>query len=152
LTPPARAAIEELVDRETRGWDTQDVELLLSLLHPDMVWPWPPDPTAHDPLDWVLEWGRFDRVRWRDGWQSLFDSHELVHNRRRLQRIVVSAEGDGGFAVVDVDTLWRHRATGIVQHWRGRACKLYTRLPSGDWRLIAQTGLLDYAPPSSRVT
>ena len=37
------AEINEIVDRETRAWDTQDVELLLSVLHPDMVWPWPPD-------------------------------------------------------------------------------------------------------------
>ena len=31
------AAIHEIVDRETRAWDTQDVELLLSVFHPDMV-------------------------------------------------------------------------------------------------------------------
>ena len=109
-----------------------------------MVWPWPSDPAAHDPLDWVLVWGRFDRGRWRGGWQTLFDRHELVHNRRILRRIEVSAEGDGGFAVVDVDTLWRHRSDGTEQHWVGRACKVYTRLASGEWRMIAQTGLLDY--------
>ena len=78
----ARAAIEELVHRETRAWDTQDVELLLSLFHPDMVWPWPPHADAHDPIEWVIVWGRFDRERWGRGWQALFDSHELVHNRR----------------------------------------------------------------------
>ena len=33
--------VREIVDRETRGWDTQDVGLLLSVFHPDMVWPWP---------------------------------------------------------------------------------------------------------------
>jgi ketosteroid isomerase-like protein len=144
----SRAAIEELVQRETRAWDTQDVELLLSLLHPDMVWPWPPHAGAHDPLDWVLVWGRFDRARWQRGWQALFDSHELLHNRRALRRIEVSAEGDGGFAVVDVDTLWRHRTDGSLQHWRGRACKLYTRLAGGEWRMIAQTGLLEYGRQS----
>jgi hypothetical protein len=64
----ARAAIEELVHRETRAWDTQDAELLLSVLHADMVWPWPPHPAAHDPLEWVLVWGRYDRERWRRGW------------------------------------------------------------------------------------
>jgi ketosteroid isomerase-like protein len=146
----ARAAIEELVERETRAWDTQDVELLLSALHPDMVWPWPPHAQAHDPLEWVLVWGRYDRERWRRGWQSLFDSHELVHNRRLLQRIEVSGEEDGGFAVVDVDTLWRHREDRSVQHWCGRACKIYTRLLTGEWRMIAQTGLLSYEPPSRR--
>ncbi len=45
----AHAAIEELVDRETRAWDTQNVELLLSLIHPDMVWPWPPTPRSARP-------------------------------------------------------------------------------------------------------
>jgi hypothetical protein len=36
----ARARIANLVNSETKAWDTQDVELLLSILHPDMVWPW----------------------------------------------------------------------------------------------------------------
>jgi len=140
----ARATIEELVHRETRAWDTQDADLLLSVIHADMVWPWPPDPAAHDPLEWVLVWGRYDRERWRRGWQELFDTHELVHNQRVIRRIVVAPEGDGGFAVVDVDTLWRRRSDQVPQDWRGRACKLYTRLAGGDWRMIAQTGLLDY--------
>jgi ketosteroid isomerase-like protein len=146
----SRAAIEELVQRETRAWDTQDVELLLSVLHPDMVWPWPPHSQAHDPLDWVLVWGRFDRDRWGRRWQALFDTHELIHNRRFLRRIEVSQEGDGGFAVVDVDTLWRHRVDGSAQHWYGRACKVYTRLAGGEWRMIAQTGLLEYEPRRER--
>ncbi len=37
--------IKEIVDRETRAWDTQDADLLLSVFHPvfhpDIVWPWP---------------------------------------------------------------------------------------------------------------
>lgn len=140
----AREAIEELVERETRAWDTRSVALLLSPLHPDMVWPWPPDPSAHDPLEWVLVWGRHDRGRWARGWQELFDSHELVHNRRALRRIAVSEEEDGGFAVVDVDTLWRHRESRAPQRWRGRACKVYTRMADGRWLMISQTELLDY--------
>ncbi len=138
----ARTAIEELVHRETRAWDTQNVDLLMSLFHPDMVWPWPPDPKAHDPQDWVLEWGRYDPDRWRHGWLDLFHSHRLVHNERRIRKIVVSREGDGGFAVVDVDTLWRDER-GNDFHWVGRACKIYTKLGDG-WRMIAQTGLLEY--------
>ena len=31
--------IREILDRETRAWDTQDVELLMTVFHPDMVWP-----------------------------------------------------------------------------------------------------------------
>jgi ketosteroid isomerase-like protein len=115
------AEIREIVDRETRAWDTQDVDLLLGVLHPDMVWPWPATPDAHDPCDWLLVWGRYDRERWGKGWQDLFDSHELIHNRRTTKRIVVSEEGDGAFAVVDIDTLWRSRE-GIDNHWLGRTC------------------------------
>ena len=143
MTRDPRAEIEEIVNRETRAWDTQDVDLLLSVLHPDMVWPWPPGPEAHDPMDWVFVLGRYDRERWRRGWQDLFDTHHLVHNRRVIRRIEVSAEGDGAFAVVDVDTLWRSHA-GVDQHWCGRACKIYTRA-GGEWKLIAHTGLLDYS-------
>ena len=137
------AQIREIIDRETRAWDTQDVDLLLSVLNEDMVWPWPPDSTAHDPAQWVLAWGRYNRDRWRRGWQELFDTHQLVHNHRTIERIVVSAEGDGAFAVVDVDTLWK-RNDGVPNHWLGRACKFYTLTARG-WKMIAQTGLLDYS-------
>jgi hypothetical protein len=89
------AAIQEIIDRETRAWDTQDADLLLTVLHPDMVWPWPPHPRAHDPLEWSLEWGRYNADRWRKGWQQLFDTHALVHNRRVTRKITVSAEADG---------------------------------------------------------
>ncbi len=142
----AEAAIRDLVDRETRAWDTQDVELLMSILHPDMVWPWPPHAQAHDPMDWVLEWGRYDAERWRRGWQALFDTHELVHNRRQTLRVVVSSEADGGLAVVDVDTLWRD-VDGNDFRWLGRAGKIYTKVGDG-WKLIAHTGLLEYPPPT----
>src|SRR5262245_48055701 len=101
--------IQALVDRETAAWDRQDAEDLVSLFHPDMVWPWPPDAHAHDPASWIFPWGRYDRARWRAGWQELFRSHELVHNIRKTVRITLSAEGDGALAVVDVDTLWRRR-------------------------------------------
>jgi hypothetical protein len=59
-----RSEIEEIVDRETRAWDTGDVDLLLTVFHPDMVWPWPRTVRSHDPMDWVLEWGRYDPERW----------------------------------------------------------------------------------------
>jgi len=121
------AEIEEIVNRETRAWDTQDVDLLMTLFHPDMVWPWPPTAQDHDPLEWVLDWGHYDETRWRAGWQSLFATHKLIHNVRTLRKIVVSEQGDGAFAVVDVDTLWRDN-TGREQHWKGRAGKTYTRL------------------------
>jgi ketosteroid isomerase-like protein len=134
--------IREIVNRETRAWDTKDVELLLTVFHPDMVWPWPPTEHDHDPVDWTLVQGRFDYNRWRDGWQELFDTHDLIHNRRVIQKIVVSKEGDGAFAVVDVDTLWMDKKRQ-KRHWKGRACKVYTKVAK-DWKLIMHTGLLDY--------
>ena len=138
----AEEQIREMVDRETRAWDERDAEALVDLFHPDMVWPWPPDQFTHDPAGWIMVQGRFDRERWLRGWQSLFDSHELIANRRSIVRILVSAEEDGAMAVVDVDTLWRDSG-GRDFHWIGRAGKVYT-LVGGQWKMIFQTGLLDY--------
>ena len=45
------------MDYETEGWNTKNVDLFLSIIHPDMVWPWPPHADAHDPVDWVFEFG-----------------------------------------------------------------------------------------------
>lgn len=137
------AEIQEMVDRETRAWDRLDADALVFLFHPDMVWPWPPDSRAHDPATWIFPQGRYDRRRWRAGWQELFDTHTLVHNRRKTVRIVVSEQGDGAFAVVDIDTLWRD-ARGNDFHWLGRVCKGYTRV-GGEWKLIMHTGALDFS-------
>jgi len=143
MTDPAHDEIKAMVDRETHAWDTQDAQALVSLFHPDMVWPWPKDSHEHDPVDWISPMGRFNAVRWRDSWQELFDTYALIHNRRTIVKITVTPEADGGFAVVDVDTLWRHRKTGENFHWHGRACKIYTKVGS-EWKLIAHTGLLHY--------
>ncbi len=140
--------IRTMVERETDAWNNQDAETLVSLFHPDMVWPWPPDENSHDPQTWVFPYGRYDRNRWKASWEELFRSHELVHNNRTIERIVVSEQQDGAFAVVDVDTLWRHRESGEFFHWSGRACKGYTRV--GDrWLLIFHTGLLKYSESGS---
>jgi ketosteroid isomerase-like protein len=139
----AELEIRAMVDRETAAWDRQDAQALVELFHPDMVWPWPPDSDSHDPETWVFSQGRFDRERWKVGWQDLFLTHDLVHNRRRTIRVVVSEQGDGGFAVVDVDTLWRRRSDGKSFRWKGRAGKGYTRV-DGKWLLIFHTGLLEY--------
>jgi hypothetical protein len=137
-----RLEIEEIVQRETLAWDTQDVNLLLTIFHPDMVWPWPPNAQTHDPLEWVMPYGRFNAARWGRSWQELFDTHTLVHNRRVIRRIEVSREGDGAFAVVDIDTLWRD-ALGGEQHWQGRVCKAYAKV-GGTWKMTMQTGALAY--------
>ena len=142
--PDAEATIRDLVDRETAAWDRQDADALVELFHPDMVWPWPAHERGHDPATWIMPMGRFDAVRWRATWQELFDTHELVHNRRTTQRVAVTEQGDGGFAVVDIDTKWRNRADGVEQHWCGRVCKVYTRLADGSWKLVMHTGVLVY--------
>ncbi|MFW9845369.1 MAG: YybH family protein [Candidatus Thorarchaeota archaeon] len=141
-TESAQNEIEEIVNRETQAWDTQDVELLLSIFHPDMVWPWPPDSQTHDPIDWVLELGRFDYSRWRESYQELFDTHDLIHNHRTLRKIVVSNEGDGAFAIVDIDTLWRD-TNGKDNHWKGRVCKVYSKV-GDEWMMTMHTGALEY--------
>lgn len=135
--------IREIVNRETRAWDTQDVNLLLTVFHPDMVWPWPRTPQSHDPLDWVLEFGRYDEKRWKRNWQELFDTHRLAHNRREIKKILVSQEGDGALAVVDIDTLWINSA-GQESHWQGRVCKVYAKV-GGEWKMTMHTGVLDYS-------
>ena len=119
--------IEEIVNRETRAWDTQDVDLLMTVFHQDMAWPWLRTPHSHDPMDWVIEWGRYDYERWKNGWQKLFDTHRLAFNRREIKKIEVSNEGDGAFAVVDIDTLWID-ADGAENRWLGRVCKVYSRV------------------------
>lgn len=136
--------IEEMVTKETQAWNNKNVDALISLFHSDMVWPWPPTPQAHDPVNWSIGFGRFNYNRWRKDWQILFDNYDLAHNHRKIRRIEVSQEGDGGFAVVDIDTLWIHKQTGEKQLWKGRTCKVYTKLNSGEWKFIMQTGVLNY--------
>jgi len=138
----AAAEIEEIVNRETRAWDTQDLDLLMTIFHPEMVWPWPRTPSSHDPMDWEIVLGKFDHNRWRNGWRDLFANHTLVHNHRAIRKIVVSPQGDAAFAVVDVNTLWRtHDGSDFL--WKGRACKIYGKF-GGEWKMTMQTGLLDY--------
>jgi ketosteroid isomerase-like protein len=136
--------IQELVDLETKGWNTKNPDLFLSIIHPDMAWPWPPTADAHDPVDWVFVLGRFDRERWRKNWQDIFDTHELVHNRRETVKIEVSKEEDAAFAVVDIDTHWRHKVTKKDFPWQGRVCKIYTKMKTGEWKMMFQTGALNF--------
>jgi len=138
-----RKQIIEIVDRETRAWNTQDVTLLLTVFHQDMVWPWPRTPQSHDPMDWVIDWGRYNYERWRSGWQELFDTHRLARNDRTIRKIEISNEGDGAFAVVDIDTLWIDRA-GNENHWKGRVCKVYSKI-GDEWKMTMQTGVLHYS-------
>jgi hypothetical protein len=134
--------ITEIVTRETKAWDKQDVNLLITIFHPDMVWPWPKTSLSHDPMDWELVMGKFNKVRWCKGWQSLFDTHKLVHNNREIKKIVISEERDAAFAVVDIDTLWLDK-NGSKIHWKGRVCKVYSKVGK-DWKMTMHTGVLEY--------
>jgi ketosteroid isomerase-like protein len=136
--------IKEIVDRETDAWNNKDTQKLLSIFHPDMVWPWPRTADSHDPVDWIFEVGRFDYQRWKGLYEEFFKSHVLIHNKRITQKIVISDQKDGAFAVVDVDTLWKNTKTQKDFLWKGRACKIYTKLGNGEWKLISHTGLLNY--------
>ena len=60
-----------------------------------------------------------------------------------IRKIDISREGDGAFAVVDIDTLWIDKA-GNRNHWKGRVCKVYSRT-GGDWKMTMHTGVLDYS-------
>jgi hypothetical protein len=127
----AEQAIEEMVRRETLAWDQKDSATLVDLFHPDMVWPWPPTEHDHDPATWVLTLGRYDRERWKRGWEQLFSTHQLIHNHREIHKIVVSDEGDGGFAVVDINTLWRGQSELTI----GGSAALCLQLDPDCWQV-----------------
>jgi ketosteroid isomerase-like protein len=143
MRQPAVESIVEMVNRETDAWDRKDAEALVALFHEDMVWPWPSTSSSVDPAGWTTGMGRFNAERWRAAWQELFDTHDLVANSRVIVRVEATPEDDGGFAVVDVETIWRRHADGAEQVWRGRACKVYTLCRDG-WKMTMHTGLLIY--------
>ena len=134
--------IQEIVNRETKAWDTQDVDLLMSIFHPDMVWPWPENNTDHDPMKWEMVLGKFDRQRWGEFYRRFFREYKLVYNKRETQKIVVSKEEDGAFAVVDIDTRWVD-SSGEESRWEGRVCKVYAKI-GDEWKMTMHTGVLQY--------
>ena len=134
--------ITEIVNRETRAWDTQDAELLISVFHQDMAWPWPKTPKSHDPMEWEFVLGRYNYERWKKTWQELFDTHSLLHNKREIKKIVVSDEKDAAFAVVDIDTLWINK-NKKKNHWKGRVCKVYSKT-GNEWKMTMHAGVLEY--------
>ncbi|MHB1393440.1 MAG: nuclear transport factor 2 family protein [Clostridia bacterium] len=138
-----KGQVTEIVNRETKAWDMQDVELLLSVFHEDMVWPWPPSGRDHDPINWVMEMGRFDYNRWKEFYSGFFEAHKLITNQREIKKIEISKEGDGAFAVVDIDTRWENRSTGEVMYWEGRVCKVYSKV-GDEWKMTMHTGVLKY--------
>ena len=143
MSDEATEAIRDMVHDETDAWNRRDASALVGLFHPDMVWPWPASNHMHDPLTWTIGMGRFNRERWRANWQRLFDENELLRNDRQILRVEVTPEGDGGFAIVDIDTRWRSLAKGTEDRWYGRTCKAYAKCDDG-WKMTMQTGVLLY--------
>lgn len=134
--------IQEIIDRETTAWNQKSVELLLSVFHPDMVWVWPTDSEKHDPMTWTSMLGKFDKSRWTHVYNDWFTNFEISHNKRETKKIFISKQGDGAFAVVDIDTLWTSKS-GEKSHWLGRTCKTYAKTIDG-WKMISQVGVLKY--------
>jgi len=144
MSDTIKQQIQALVDRVTVGLNTKNADLFLDVIHPDMVWPWPPKSDDHDPVRWAFVLGRFNKERWRQNFQDIFDNYALIHNHRDTVKIEVSAEEDAALAVVDVDSLWRDNETKQEIHWKGRVCNIYTKTTGGEWKVISQTGPLDY--------
>jgi ketosteroid isomerase-like protein len=88
--------------------------------------------------------GRFDEEQWRKDYQGLFATHDLIHNHRHTVKIEVAPTEDAAFAVVDIDTLWRNKETGKNFHWKGRVCKIYSKLRTGEWKFYWQTSALNF--------
>lgn len=134
--------ILEIIHRETKAWDTKNVDMLLSIFHSDMVWVWPTVTQNHDPISWTSILGKFNLDRWGKVYTDWFSEYEIIHNNRQTQKIFVTKQGDGAFAVVDIDTLWRSKS-GEESHWLGRTCKTYSKTANG-WKMISQVGVLKY--------
>lgn len=107
-----------------------------------MVWVWPTDANKHDPMTWTSFLGKFEHNRWSKVYLEWFSTYALIHNERKTEKIFVTKQGDGAFAVVDIDTLWK-ADNGEVSHWHGRTCKTYSKTETG-WKMISQVGVLKY--------
>lgn len=135
--------IEEIINRETEAWDKQDIKLLLSVFHSDMVWVWPKSSISHNPIDWETPQGKFSNERWTNIYTDMFSKFTLVQNNRTIIKIIETQEKDGGFAVVDIKTIWKNKVTGELMEWQGRTCKTYVKTSNG-YKMITQTGVLSY--------
>jgi ketosteroid isomerase-like protein len=67
----------------------------------------------------------------------------IARNDRAIRKIEISKEGDGAFAVVDIDTLWIDEA-GQSQPLESRVCKVYSKI-GDEWKMTMHTGVLDYS-------
>jgi hypothetical protein len=152
MTADRSNEIVEMVERESRAFETADAELMLTIYHPDMVWAWPPHEHAHDPMEWIMRVGRFNYDKWLKLTQLFMDTHKLIHNHREIKKILMTDEQDGALAVVDIDTLFEqkpdadspwHKEDAGELHVVGRAAKIYTTV-GDEWKLLYQPGTMHY--------
>ena len=151
MTRDRSEEIIEIVERESRAFETADAELMLTIYHPDMVWAWPPHAKAHDPMEWIMRVGRFDYEKWLKMTKLFMGTHKLIHNHREIKKILMTDEQDGALAVVDIETSFEqtpnedspwNEGGGIVEV-KGRAAKIYT-LVGEEWKLLYQPGTMHY--------
>src|SRR5947208_3351434 len=90
---PIQQQIRDIVDRETRAWDAQDVELLISCFHPAMVWPWPPTPQSHDPMTWGWCFAASTASGGSGAGRGRFTRTTLVQTGGKVRRAECRAEG-----------------------------------------------------------
>ena len=57
MSDTVKQQIQALIDRETLGLNTKNPDFFLDMIHPDMVWPWPPTSRDHDPVRWKFVLG-----------------------------------------------------------------------------------------------
>lgn len=135
--------IEEIVNREKDAWEMKDAELLLTVFHEDMVWAWPRNFDTLNPFYWQVDLGRFNHASWKVHWQDFFDAYELVDALVKVQKVQFSDAKDAAFAVVDLNVQWEDKMTGRLLYWRGRVCKVYTKVRD-NWKLLSHTGFIPY--------
>ena len=63
MSDMVKQQIQALIDQVTLGFNTKNADLFLDMVHPDMVWPWPPTSCDHDPIRWEFVLGRFNKER-----------------------------------------------------------------------------------------
>jgi hypothetical protein len=63
-------------------------------------------------LKWDISFGSYDYERWLLQWQELFDNYDLIHNHITIKRVTFSEQKNGGFAIVDIYMLLRHKKNG----------------------------------------
>ena len=97
MSDRVKKQIQALIEREASGLNTKHADLFLDMIHPDMIWPWPRTSRDDDPVRWRFALGRFNKERWRQNFQAIFDNYDLVRNHRDIE-IEVSVEDDPSFA------------------------------------------------------